>query len=332
MGPSGYEDEIRQLIYEEIRDHVDRVYTDTMGNLIAEKDGTKPGPKVMLCAHMDEVSLMISHIDENGLIQFRHIGGIDDRILISKPILIGEQKIPGVIGAKPIHHQSGDERSKPIPLDMLRIDIGASNREEAMRYVKPGDVAVFATEYEEIGYRMAKSKSFDDRVGCAIMIETLKKQFDISVTYVFAVQEEIGLRGAQVAAYRVQPDISLVLEGTMASDLPGSVEHALATELGKGPALSVIDGGTIYERSFLKHLQLVAEEQEIPYQLRRTTAGGNDTGKIHISREGVLSQAISVPTRYIHAPAQLISLDDYENSIKLVEQFLRSVEQGRFGQ
>ncbi|MGZ4123534.1 MAG: M42 family metallopeptidase, partial [Tumebacillaceae bacterium] len=289
-------------------------------------------PKVMLCAHMDEVSLMISHIDANGLLQFRHIGGIDDRILISKPVLIGDNKIPGVIGAKPIHHQHAGERSQPIPLEKLRIDIGASTREEALRYVRPGDVAIFATTYEEIGYRTAKSKSFDDRVGCAIMVETLKKSFEIPVTYVFAVQEEIGLRGATVAAYRVQPDISLVLEGTIASDLPGTPEHTLATELGKGPALSVIDGGTVYDRSFLQHLMQVADENAIPYQVRRTTAGGNDTGKIHISREGVLSSAISVPTRYIHAPSQLINLDDYENSIALVEAFLRSVEQGRFGQ
>lgn len=332
MGPSGYEDEIRQVIYEEIRAHADRIYTDSMGNMYAEVDGTKPGPKVMLCAHMDEVSLMITHIDANGLLQFRHIGGIDDRILLSKPVLIGEQKITGVIGAKPIHHQQAEERRQPIGLDHLRIDIGASTREEALRHVQPGDVAVFATVYEEIGHRMAKSKSFDDRVGCAVMVEMMKKRFEMPMVYAFAVQEEIGLRGATVASYRVQPDIALVLEGTMASDIPGKIDHALATELGKGPALSLIDGGTIYDKSYNQHLMQVAEENGIPVQIRRTTAGGNDSGRIHISREGVRTSAISVPTRYIHAPAQLISLDDYEHTIALVEAFLRSVEQGRFGQ
>ncbi|HEU4964645.1 MAG TPA: M42 family metallopeptidase [Bacilli bacterium] len=332
MGPSGFEEEIRQVIYEEIRDHVDRVYTDALGNLIAEKDGTRPGPKVMLCAHMDEVSLMITHIEPNGLLQFAHIGGIDNKILNSQPVLIGDSKIPGVIGSKPIHHQSPEERRQPVGLNSLRIDIGASSREEAMTLVEPGDVAIFATQYEEIGERKAKSKSFDDRIGCAVMVETLKKNFDVPTVYVFAVQEEIGLRGAGPAAFRVQPDISLVLEGTLAADFPGSPGHGKATIQGNGPALSVVDSSSIHNRKFLDHMVQVAEANNLPYQYRKTVAGGNDAGRIHISRAGVLSGVISVPTRYIHAPAQLISLDDYENTIALVEQFLRSVEQGGLGQ
>lgn len=332
MGPSGFEDEIRQVIYEEIKDHVDRVYTDAMGNLFAEKDGTRPGPKVMLCAHMDEVSLMITHVDVNGLLQFAHVGGIDNRILNSQPVLIGESKIPGVIGSKPIHHQSPDERRQPVGLDHLRIDIGASNREEALQLVQPGDVAIFATEYEEIGERKAKSKSFDDRIGCAVMVETLKKNFDIPTVYVFAVQEEIGLRGAGPAAFRVQPDIGLVLEGTLAADLPGSPAHGKATEQGKGPALSVMDSSSLHSRKFLDHMIEVAEASGIPWQFRKAVAGGNDAGRIHLSRAGVISGVVSVPTRYIHAPAQLISLDDYEHTIELVEKFLRSVEQGGLGQ
>lgn len=332
MGPSGYEDEIRQVIYEEIKDYADRVYTDAMGNLIAEKDGTRPGPKVLLCAHMDEVSLMITHIDSNGLLQFRHIGGIDDRILLAKPVLIGEKRMPGVIGSKPPHHQKPEERKQPVGLSQMRIDIGATSREDALKYVKPGDLAVFATEYEEIGYRRAKSKSFDDRIGCAVMVETIKKQFDIPVVFGFAVQEEIGLRGAGPLAYRTNPDISLVLEGTLAADLPGAAPHGYATVLGNGPALSVMDGSSIHNRQFVAHMKQVAEANDIPYQIRNTTAGGNDAGRINLSRAGVMSGVVSVPTRYIHAPAQLISLDDYENTIRLVEKFLRSVEQGGLGQ
>ncbi|KEO83746.1 M42 family metallopeptidase [Tumebacillus flagellatus] len=328
VGPSGFEDEIRQVIYEEIKDYADQIYTDPMGNLIAEKHGTRPGPKVLLCAHMDEVSLMIAAIDPDGMIQFRHIGGIDDRILVAKQVLIGKNRISGVIGSKPAHHQTAEERRKPIPLDELRIDIGASSREEALRCVKPGDFAVFATKYEEIGVRRAKSKSFDDRVGCAVLVETIKKNFDIPVVFGFAVQEEIGLRGAGPLAYRVQPDIALVLEGTLASDIPGTVPHGRATELGKGPAISLMDSGSVHNRKFIDHMQEVAEESGIPYQFRNTIAGGNDAGRIHISRTGVLSGVVSVPTRYIHAPSQMISLDDYENTILLVEKFLQSVEQG----
>jgi putative aminopeptidase FrvX len=330
MGPSGYEDEIRQVIYEEIKEYADRVYTDAMGNLFAEVDGTRPGPKVMLCAHMDEVGLFITHIEANGLIKFRHLGGIDDRVLLSKPVVIGENKIKGVIGAPPPHHQPPDERGKPVGLDQLRIDIGATSREEALKYVKPGDVAVFATKYEEIGHRRAKSKSFDDRVGCAVMIETIKKKFDIPVVYVFTVQEEIGLRGAGPAAYRVNPDVALVLEGTLAYDVPDRAAHGQATISGAGPALSVMDGSSIHNRKFLQEMIQVAEESGIPYQIRKTVAGNNDAGRIHLTKAGILAGVVSVPTRYIHAPAQLISLDDYEQTIQLVEQFLRRVEQGGF--
>ncbi|ASS75438.1 peptidase M42 [Tumebacillus algifaecis] len=330
MGPSGYEDEIRQVIYEEVKDYADRVYTDAMGNLFAEVDGTRPGPKVMLCAHMDEVSLFITQVEANGLIKFRHLGGIDDRVLLSKPVLIGEKKIHGVIGSKPPHHQSSGERKNPVGLDQLRIDIGATTREEALQHVKPGDVAVFATTYEEIGHRRAKSKSFDDRVGCAVMVETIKKKFDIPVVYAFTVQEEIGLRGAGPAAYRINPDLALVLEGTLASDVPDTVEHGQATICGGGPALSIMDGSSVHSRKFLKEMIEVAEGADIPYQIRKTVAGGNDAGRIHLTKEGILSGVISVPTRYIHAPSQLISLDDYEQTIQLVEQFLRRVEQGGF--
>jgi len=329
-GPSGHEDEIRQVIYEEVRDHVDRVYTDSLGNLYAEKDGKGTGPKVMLCAHMDECAVMISSVDANGLLQFRHVGGLDDRVLLAKPVLIGEKRIPGVIGSKPPHHQKGTERSKPVSLEQLRIDIGASTREEALQHVQPGDVAVFATTYEEFGANCAKSKSFDDRVGCAVLVEMAKLSFDMPVVLAFTVQEEIGLRGAGPAAYRVQPDIALVLEGTLASDTPGTVVHARATALGQGPALSLVDGSSIHNRKFREHMMKVAEENGIPYQMRNTTAGGNDAGRIHLTREGIISGVVSVPVRYIHAPAQIISLGDYENTVRLTEKFLRSVEQGGF--
>jgi len=327
-GPSGFEDEIRQVIYEEIRDHVDRVYTDSMGNLIAEKDGTGLGPKVMLCAHMDEVSLMISYIEEDGLLRFRHIGGIDDRVLLAKPVLIGEGRIPGVIGSLPAHLTSSSDREKPVPLDRLRIDIGASTREEALALVCPGDWAVFATQYEPFGQGLAKSKSFDDRVGCAVLVEACKQEYQMPVVFAFTVQEEIGLRGAAPVAYRVKPDLALVLEGTLASDIPGTVVHAQATALGQGPALSLVDSSSIHSRKLRHHLIEVAQAQNIPYQVRNTTAGGNDAGRIHTVHEGVMTCTMSVPCRYIHAPSQVISLDDYNNTVRLTVEFLRSVERG----
>ncbi|GIM48181.1 aminopeptidase [Collibacillus ludicampi] len=328
MGPSGFEDEVRQIIYEEIKDHVDRVYTDSMGNLIAEKDGSLEGPKVMVCAHMDEVSFMIVHIEETGMLRFRPIGGVDPRVLVSKPLRIGEKKIYGVIGAKPYHLQSGAERDKPLAIDDMFIDIGATSRQDAEKYVKLGDVAVFTTEYEEIAPRIAKAKSFDDRVGCAIMIETLKKSFALPLSFVFTVQEEIGLRGVGPATYAVKPDIALVLESTVCFDAVDAVAHGQGTVLGQGPALSVIDASTIANRAVLQAIIRTAENHNIPYQFRRVSGGGNDAGRIHNIREGVAVGAISVPTRYIHSPAQVINLDDYEHTVRLVEAFLRAIEKG----
>lgn len=328
MGPSGFEDEIRQVIYEEVREYADRVYTDALGSLIVEKNGTRPGPRVMLSAHMDEVSLMIVHIEDNGLLKFRPIGGVDPRILVSKPVRIGKQKIFGVFGAKAIHLQTQSEREKPIGLEQMYIDIGARNKEEAERAVSPGDLAVFATDYQEIGDRRAKAKSFDNRVGCGVLIETLKKSFDIPVIYAFTVQEEIGLRGAGPVAHRVNPDIALILEGTICFDAIDAPGHGMGTVMGNGPAVSVIDSSTIANRKILEHLVQVAESAQIPHQYRRVAGGGNDAGRVHLARGGILTGAVSVPTRYIHAPSQMISLEDYENTIRLVEAFLRSVERG----
>lgn len=328
MGPSGFEDEIRQVIYEEVREYADRVYTDALGSLIVEKLGTRPGPRVMLSAHMDEVSLMIVHIEDNGLLKFRPIGGVDPRILVSKPVRIGKQKIFGVIGGKAIHLQTQSEREKPIGLEQMYIDIGASNKEEAERAVSPGDLVVFSTEYQEIGDRRAKAKSFDNRVGCGVLIETLKKSFDVPVIYAFTVQEEIGLRGAGPVAHRVNPDISLILEGTVCFDVIDAPGHGMGTVLGNGPAVSVMDSSTIANRKMLEHLVQAAESAQIPYQYRRVAGGGNDAGRVHLARGGILTGVVSVPTRYIHAPSQMISLEDYENTIRLVEAFLRSVERG----
>lgn len=329
-GPSGFESEVRQLIYEEIRGCAERVYTDALGTLIAETNREAKGPKVLLTAHMDEVSFMIVAIEEQGLLRFRPIGGVDPRILVAKPVRVGAKRLFGVIGSKAVHLQKREEREQPLSLDQLFIDIGASSRAQAESYVEPGDLAVFATEYEELGERRAKAKSFDDRVGCAVLVETIKKSFALPVVYAFTVQEETGLRGAGPVAYRTEPDIAIAVEGTVCLDVADTPSHGQATVQGAGPAVSVVDARTIAHTAFREHIVRVGEEQGIPVQLRRTVSGANDVGAIHLSGTGVVSAAISVPTRYIHAPAQIISLDDYENTIRLLEAVLRSIEQGGF--
>jgi len=327
LGVSGNEHEVREIIKDAVKGLVDEIRVDTLGNLIAVK-GKGKRPRVMVAAHMDEVGLMVSWIEKNGLLRFRKVGGIDDRVLVSKTVLVGKERVPGVIGAKAIHLQEPKERENPLRYEDLYIDIGAKSKEEAEKKVKLGDFVAFATRFEEFGQRKAKGKAFDDRVGCTVLIEALKGQYDFELNAVFTVQEEVGLRGATVAAYDVDPEMALVLEGTTCSDTPGTDPEGYATEVGKGPALSLMDASSIANKRMVQEMVRLAQEHGLPYQFRRTTMGGNDAGRIHLTREGVPSASLSVPCRYIHSPVSVISLDDLENAVKLLGLFLKSIEGG----
>ncbi len=328
FGPSGFEEEIRQVIYDLVKPYADRVYTDALGSLIVEKNPDAVGTKVLLAAHMDEVGFMIVDIEDNGLLRFRPLGGVDPRILVAKVVRVGEQRHFGVIGAKAIHLQKPEERTQPLELHQLYIDIGAKNRADAENLVEIGDLAVFATEYEEFGDRRAKSKSFDDRVGCAVLIELLKMPTSLPLVFAFTVQEETGLRGAGPVAFRTKPDLAIVVEGTVCFDVANTPSHAESTQQGAGPALSVVDGKTIAHTKFRSFIHDIAIEEQLPIQYRRTVGGANDVGAIHLTEMGIISAAVSIPTRYIHAPAQIIHLDDYENTIKLIGAVLARIEKG----
>lgn len=329
-GVSGEEDEVRRLVAAEARRYADRVETDVMGNLFAYRyaagggkgTGQERAPVVMLAAHMDEVGLLIASIDADGSLRFRPVGGIDPRVLAGKAVLIGPRRVPGVIGVRPIHLQKPEERGKAEPVESLAIDIGASSREQAEKAVKVGDRAVFPTPFTPLGAGRAMGKAFDDRVGCAVLLRVLQQAYPVTVAAAFTVQEEVGLRGAQVAAYRVEPDLALVLEGTTCADIPGTEPHAEATRLGEGPALSVMDMTSIASPRLVRELAAVAEREGIKYQWRRTAAGGNDAGAIHVSRMGVPSATVSVPCRYIHSPAAIVDLSDVEAAARLVSAFL----------
>lgn len=327
FGPSGYEQEVRTILQEELADHVSEWQRDALGNLIACKVAAK-GPRVMVAAHMDEVGLMVSHIDEAGLIQFHKVGGIDDRVLVSKPVLIGKDRVPGVIGAKAIHLQRPEERTQVIPHRSLFIDIGATSKEEALRRIKLGDYVVFATKYGEFGDGLVKGKAFDDRAGCVVLAEVLKEEYSFPLYGAFTVQEEIGLRGAGVAAYSIEPDLAIVLEGTTCNDVSGIEDHEQSTVVGSGPAITFMDGSAIGNKAMIQELVRLAEANNIPYQFKRTVTGGNDAGRINISRAGVPVVAISLPCRYIHSPVSVLSLNDLEQTIALVKLFLRSIEGG----
>ncbi len=327
-GVSGNENEIRNIIIEEIKDHVDSMKIDALGNLIVFKKGREIDKKIMLAAHMDEVGLIVSDIDDMGLIKFMTVGGIDKRILVSKEVYVGEKKILGVIGAKPIHLQKRDERLNAIPLDSLYIDIGAKNKEDAEKKVAVGDYIIFATEYEEFGQGFVKAKALDDRVGCGVLINMIKEVEDVSFYAVFSVMEEVGLVGAGPAAYEVDPDVSIIVEGTVCYEMPKLDSHLIPTSVNKGPAISLMDRTTLYNRDFREKIEALARDKNIPYQYRKTSMGGNDSGKIHTSRLGSVTTGISIPCRNIHSTASVMSLSDYENANLLVKNILLAIDKG----
>lgn len=322
-GASGAEKPVRETIMELIRPNVDSMFVDKIGNLIAEKRGRLQGPRILLAAHMDEIALMIIEITESGFLKFKSVGGIDPRVILSKPVRINES-ITGVIGAKAIHLQKAGERRKTLGFDQMYIDIGAKSREEAAQRVAPGDYAYFTTSFSKFGDGLWKGKALDDRVGCAALIEILQKDYDFPIMAAFTVQEEVGLRGAQVAAYHTNPDFAIVVETTVAADTLDRTEDEWVTELGKGPALSVMDRSTLYNPKWFRTVKELASAGGIPLQLRRGGGGGNDAGRIHLSKSGVATIALSVPCRYLHAPVSVISDRDYRALIALIDQILRS--------
>lgn len=324
-GVSGDESRVRERIWAEVKDHVDGGRVDAMGNLITWKGLDKTGPRLMIAAHMDEIGFMITHIAKDGLLRFAKVGGIDDRVLASKAVVIGSEAIAGVIGMKPVHLLSPAERRKPVSVDDLYIDIGATSKEEAEKHVHVGMYATFATKYEQFGDGLARGKAFDDRVGCSLLVDLVKEDVSYPLFAVFTVQEEIGLRGARVAAYDIKPDLALVLEGTTCADIPETEEHGHATTLGAGPAITVMDRATIAARPLVDALVQTATNHDIPWQWRRTTFGGTDAGSIHLTRAGVPSATVSVPCRYIHSPCAFMSLADYDNARRLLTAFLPKV-------
>ncbi len=324
-GVSGFENEIRQVIRDELAPHVDEIYTDTIGNLFATKKGNESNLKVMVAAHMDEVGLFVDFIDSKGFVKFKKIGGIDDRVLLSKRVYIGEKKTPGVIGAKPIHLKTAEDRRKVVKSDDMFIDVGTDSKDAAEKLAKIGDPVVFATKFVQSG-DILRGKAFDDRAGCGVLAELLKRSYPFTLHGVFTVQEESGLRGARVAAYALDPDFGFALEGTTAGDMPSKRDVSPSTNMGAGPAITIMDGTTISDRRLVDLLVDTAKNENIPYQFKRTITGGTDAGVIHRTRAGVPSITVSVPARYIHAPVGMINLSDFQNTVELMYKTLCRIE------
>lgn len=328
-GVSGREGEIRSIVFRHIREHIDEHRVDALGNLIAIRkariSADVPVPrKVMLAAHMDEVGLMITEITKSGLLRFQPCGGIDPRLLLAKKVLIGDNKVPGVIGVKPIHKLKAEELNQVPKYEQMAIDIGVTSQSAAEALTHVGDYATFDTAYEELG-PYAKGKAFDDRAGCAVLVELLKHDYPFDLHAVFTVQEEVGLRGARVAAYSVEPDCAIALEGTIADDLPKKKDVSPTSRLGGGPVITVMDRTFIAHTGMLRHTVAVAEKLGIPYQFKQPGIGGTDAGAIHLTREGIPSLTLAVPCRYIHSPVALLYLKDFEHTVTLVRETLRTL-------
>lgn len=324
-GVSGDEGEVRDIILREIRPYADEITVDTIGNVICLKKGLSHEKKVMLSAHMDEVGFIVSGITDKGYLEFKNVGSIDTRVIISKRVLVGAKRIPGVIGMKAIHLQSKSEREEVPKVKSLFIDIGAKDKEDAEKYVQRGDYVSFATRYSELENGSIKAKAIDDRAGCYILTELIKMPQKYDTYFCFTTQEEVGLRGARVAAYRIMPDIALVLEATTCADVHNSPIEKSVTDLGNGAALSFMDARTIVGRRYIEFLKSISDGIKIQY--KKTTAGGNDAGAIHQTGTGIAAASVSVPCRYIHSPVGVCKKSDIDAVERLAQKFLERVDE-----
>lgn len=325
-GVSSFEDEVRAYIRDRVAPYADRIRVDAMGNLIVWKKGTKAaGEKLMLCAHMDEVGLMIRRITDDGYLKFDTVGGIDRRVLIGKRVFVGARRVPGVIGMKAYHLVSAEEEKKIPKLEEFYIDIGAKDQKTAEGQVSIGDFAVFDRDILEFGDGMLKAKAIDDRVGCAVMVKLLEEELPMDCVFAFTVQEEVGTRGAFGAAFSVTPEIALVLEGTTAADSPAMDDHKKVCAPGKGPVIPFMDGGTVYDRGLFELLRSLAEEKKIPWQTKHYISGGTDASAIQRTKDGVRVCAVSAAVRYLHAPSSVASVRDFEQIYVLAKAFIDAI-------
>lgn len=325
-GVSGDEDRVRDYIRQQAAPYADSMRTDALGNLIVFKKGKKAtGNKVLIAAHMDEVGVIVTKVTEEGFLKFDFVGGVDRRVAIGKPVVVGENNVPGIIGLKAIHLVKREEMRKTPKTESLYIDIGAKDKEAALKLVQPGTYGSFVGDPEELGSGLLKAKAIDDRVGCAIMLDLIRQELPMDVTFAFTAQEEVGTRGAFGAAFSVTPEIALVLETTTAANLPDVEDHRRVCAPGKGPVISYMDGATIYDRPLFEMLRDLAEENGIPWQTKEYIAGGNDARTIQRTKAGVRVAAMSAAVRYLHAPASVGSVKDFEDMERLTALFLEKL-------
>jgi len=317
FGPSGMEDEVRDLLFKEIYPFVDRIRIDNMGNLVAEKGDHK---KLAICAHMDEVGFMITQILENGTLRFSAVGGISPSALPSKKVIIGQNRILGIIGAKPIHLTKNDKDKKDLSFSDLFISIGAASKAEAEERISLGDFAVFDTDFAvSVNEKSVFGKALDNRIGCFLLKKLICSEKIKNASFVFTVQEETGLRGAEAFSNNSNYDFAIALDTTTANDLPNITIPQSVCFLKKGPVISYIDGATVYNRDLVNDAFSLLKSNGIQAQTKMRRAGGNDASVLQKRGSGHLVLSLSVPCRYIHGPLGLTTVFDIEESYKALE-------------
>jgi len=335
IGVSGHEDDVSNFILSLIEKEnlADKAWIDPLGNVLAIKKGTNGKDRILLDAHTDEIGFMVSHIEKNGFLRFVPVGGWDIRILLGQSVVIRSKAgelFHGIIGSKPPHLTTANDRKKIVDIPEMYIDIGMNSIEEVTNNnIVIGTTGTLFSPFVDFPNNMVRGKAFDDRTGCNVLIQILRllkenSSFEDTVLFNFAVQEEIGGRGSITGAFKLEPTIALAIENTTAADVPGIREAEIPVYIGKGPAITVADRSMISNPKVNERLVKNAELDKIAYQFKKPMYGGTDAGKIHISREGVPSSVVSVPCRYIHSPTSLLKLEDILNTVHFIDAFIRN--------
>jgi putative aminopeptidase FrvX len=334
-GAPGFEKKVRDYVMDQIKDFVDEIEVDAMGNVIAiKRSSVQNAKKTMLAAHMDEIGFMVTHIDDKGFVRFHTLGGFDPKTLTAQRVIIhGREDVVGVMGSKPIHVMKPEERNKPVKLEDFFIDTGRSV-EEMKELVAVGDPITRERQLIEMG-ECINCKSLDNRISVYVLMEVLRqlKQPDVDVYAVFTVQEEVGIRGAQVAAHQINPDFGIGIDTTIAFDLPGAQPHEQVTELGKGAAIKIMDASTICDPRIVQFFKQVADESGINWQPEVLTAGGTDTAGVQrTGKNGSIAGAISIPTRHLHQVIEMVHKEDVIAAIQLLTTSLEKFSAYNWGQ
>lgn len=317
-GVSGQEEAVRAFLMQEIAPYAS-CRVDAMGNLLVEKKGKeRAAKKVLFSAHMDEVGFLVTHIEKDGLLRIAPVGGISRLVMPGRAVLVGDDAVPGVIGCKPVHLLEKEEREIPAKAEECMVDIGAADAQEAEKLVTPGDMVTFCAPFTPLGTEKFCSKAIDDRAGCAMLLSMIRAELPYDCWFSFTVQEETGCAGAKAAAFAIQPDIAVAVESTTAGDLADVPGDKLVCQQGKGPVLSFMDRGTLYDRELFRLVCDSAKQKGMACQVKEGVFGGNESRNLQTAGGGARAVAVSLPVRYLHSASSVCMWRDVDETMALL--------------